>query len=256
MVFLVIAITVLLQGLSGGYVARLLGVRRPPASGYALLGGNEVALAIGGLLKKTGLDVVVIDSSPDAVRAAQEEGLRAVFGNALEERTLIRAQLESYEAAVGLTPNEEVNLLFAVKAREEFKVKKAYVALIRKGHVTPEIVHERRALLLFDRRRDLVLWSVRLKRRLVAVERRRVAGKETVLHAEEGTLAGSEHHVLPLIRIRKGAGSVMAEDTRLQKGDEVAFLVFEEQRAAVEEWFERSGWEVSGTVPEEALQGA
>ena len=48
-VFLVIAITVVVQGLTGGTVASLLGVRRPRDTGYVIVGANPVGRMLGRL---------------------------------------------------------------------------------------------------------------------------------------------------------------------------------------------------------------
>jgi NhaP-type Na+/H+ or K+/H+ antiporter len=66
LVFLVIAITVTLQGLSGGVVARFLGLKRPHDLGYAILGANPLARALARVLSTHGEPVVLIDSDMDA----------------------------------------------------------------------------------------------------------------------------------------------------------------------------------------------
>jgi NhaP-type Na+/H+ or K+/H+ antiporter len=129
MVFLVIAVTVLVQGLTGGPLAGLLGVRRKTGRGYAILGANDLSRAVGRALHDGGEEVLFIDSNADATHAAEQDGFRVVFGNALEERTLLRARMDSFAGCIGLTPNEEVNLLFVTRVHEEFKVPRRYVGL-------------------------------------------------------------------------------------------------------------------------------
>ena len=58
LVFLVIAMTVTLQGLSGGPVASLLGVRRATNSGYLLLGANPIARHLARQLSASGEEVM------------------------------------------------------------------------------------------------------------------------------------------------------------------------------------------------------
>jgi NhaP-type Na+/H+ or K+/H+ antiporter len=71
LVFLVIAVTVTVQGLSGGLVARALGVKRPSHSGVLLLGANRIALAIAELLQNGGERVTMIDANPEVSEAAR-----------------------------------------------------------------------------------------------------------------------------------------------------------------------------------------
>ncbi|NNE43521.1 MAG: sodium:proton antiporter, partial [Gemmatimonadetes bacterium] len=121
MVFLVIAITVTVQGLTGGFIAKWLGVRRV-TKGIAILGAGPLARAVGRSLRDAGEEVLFLDSNPDASHAAESEDFKVVFGNGLEESTMLRAGMDGLAGCIGLTPNAEVNLLFARKAREEFKV--------------------------------------------------------------------------------------------------------------------------------------
>lgn len=196
MVFLVISITVFVQGLSGGWVAALLGVRLPKSSGYAILGANELALALAQVLRDAGKDVILFDTSADRVRAAEKLELPIVYGNALEERTLLRAGIESYEGAIGLTPNEEVNLLFARNAKDDFKVSRTYVALHRTlGMVTDKMIAENGSHVLFGSPLDLDLWSVRLRRGTGTVEKWRFAPV-----AAGDTAKGSEENAKPADR--------------------------------------------------------
>ena len=74
MVFLVITATVLIQGLSGGLVANLLGLRRPSNRGYVILGANALGLALARALGETGEEVLLIDSNPQACAEAAAEG--------------------------------------------------------------------------------------------------------------------------------------------------------------------------------------
>ena len=125
LVFLVIACTVVLQGLSGPWVARWLGVKRKTDAGVLVLGAQPLARAVGSLFRARGEEVVLLDVNASHCRVAQEEGFRVVFGNALEERVLRLAEPESRRAVLGLTHNEGVNLLFARRLRELFKCRDA-----------------------------------------------------------------------------------------------------------------------------------
>jgi hypothetical protein len=112
-----------------------------------------------------------MDSNLDASRAAEAAGFKVIFGNALEESSMVRAQMDSRYACIAVTTNEEINLLFARRATEEFKVGRLFVAL-QKGHgsVTAEMVQELGAQVLFGRERDLELWDVRFRRGTATME--------------------------------------------------------------------------------------
>ena len=110
LVFLVIAVTVLIQGTTGGFLAGFLGLRRPSGRGYAILGAHPLARALGRLLLDAKEDVVLIDADARLCTEAEKEGFRVIYGNALDERVLRASGLESRKAAVGLVFNEATNL--------------------------------------------------------------------------------------------------------------------------------------------------
>lgn len=64
--------------------------------------------------------VWLIDSNPARVRAAQDEGLHAVTGSALEDDTQEGAHLPEASRLVALTSNADVNALALNRAREKF----------------------------------------------------------------------------------------------------------------------------------------
>ena len=122
LVFLVIAVTVVVQGLSGGPVASWLGLRRRSDHGFVLLGANPIARAVGKALGDAGEEVVLIDSNPDACRAAENEGFRVLHGSGLDPGIHLKAALDTRAGCLGVTSNEEVNLLFARRARKDFNL--------------------------------------------------------------------------------------------------------------------------------------
>ncbi len=259
LVFMVIAVTVLVQGLTGGPVARLLGLRRTVNRGIAILGANELGHALGRLLRDCGEEVIFLDSNPTACHAVEQDGFRVVFGNVLEERTLLRAQLDDRASCIAVTPNEEANLLFARRALEEFKVRRAHVALARGSTgVSETIVQRAGGTVLFGVSRDLELWAIRLRRKTAPIEAwrmdhlgRAVAGGNK---RSRGPLDTPENHCLPLV-VWRGAKVFPAntEDGLLQ-GDVVHFAVFNERREEARAWLSEHGWcAVAGTEEPTAI---
>ena len=123
-------------------------------------------------MRRGGGTVFFLDSNPQATRQAEEAGFRVFYGNALAEAVLLRADLEGRAGAIAMTPNEELNLLFARKAREDHRVPGVRVALTSQGGTaTDEMVHGIGARVLFGRPRNLPRWSERMARGAVAVRR-------------------------------------------------------------------------------------
>ena len=241
LVFLVIAMTVLVQGLTGGLVARLLSVRRKTNSGYAILGANELGRVLGRILRNGGEEITFLDASTDATRAAKEEGFRVVFGNALEERTRQRAGLDAVAACIGMTQNEEVNLLFVRRAREEFKVPRLLVVL--EGHITQKIIHESRATILFGMNIDVDLWSLRLRREIASVSCWRYGRDEKQPFAAAMHLPKNLSNAFVPVAVRQGKKVAPVENiTSFEEGDELTLVMFHEKEKDAVDWLVGQGW--------------
>lgn len=243
MVFLVIAVTVTVQGITGGPLASLLKVRRQTDNGWAILGAGVLGLAVGRVLRKAGEEVTFLDSNVDASHAAQAEEFPVVFGNALEESTLLRAGLDGLAGCIGMTLNEEVNLLFAAKAREEFKVKHCFATLhLRDGHITGKMIEDAGVGVMFGGQQDLRLWDSCLRRELGVTERWKYGGDETIKPDESGLVPSELHNVaLPMIRHRGGRTTPIGGDTGVRPGD-VTFLLYREKSSEAAAWFTASAW--------------
>jgi hypothetical protein len=218
-------------------VARLLGVKRPKNHGYAILGANDLGLAVGGLLAKAGESVMFIDNNPAACKKAEEEGYRVVFGNVIEDRTLRRAQIEDRAACIALTPNEEVNLMWARAVRQRFDMEQIYVASRRdRSTVTQALVEQAEATVLFGRPRDLELWSLRFRRGTAELQSWRRPDS-----ADDGS-GFPENLLLPLLIQRKDR--VRPYDSRKLPSpkDSVTVAVFSELAGEATEWLETNGY--------------
>ncbi len=258
LVFMVIAGTVFLQGASASMIAGLLGLRRSADRGYAILGANSLARFFALRLQAAGEEIIIMDANEDSTRKAQAEGLRVVFGNAMEERAMRSAQLESRRGIVGLLTNPAQNLLFAQKGREEGGAPRAWVAIQRgPGAPEPDTILDTGAHLLFSGPQDLELWSVRLRRDLARLE---------VWEWEEsrGSSAESDFRVprqgrnrlLPLLLFRDGGHQFIDEDTVMKPGDRVEWLVLTEAESPAHEWLQEQGWHpVDGEDPESRNHG-
>ncbi|MCA9728724.1 MAG: cation:proton antiporter [Candidatus Eisenbacteria bacterium] len=248
MVFLVIASTVVVQGLSGGLLARALGLSRPSNRGFVIMGASDLGRALGTALAQDRGEIVFVDSNSDATLAAQREGFKVIFGSGLRESTLARAQVDSRRACIAVTTNEEVNLLFARNAREEFKVPRVYVGLQR-GHasVTVEMVHAVPGRVLFGRNRDLELWDVRFRRALATVE---IWERTGTVETEGASAAPDEENgeghypgfLLPMVFQRGNRRDPVDEEFEAAEQDRVWFAIFEEQRERAVDWLRESGW--------------
>lgn len=239
MVFLVIAATVVLQGLTGGIVASWLGLRRPSNTGYVILGANGLALAVGRVLRQTGEEVIFVDSNLDACAAAEAEGFRMLHGSGLDPAIQEKAELDTRAGCLGLTSNEEVNLLFARRCRKDFKVPRVWVA-VRRGHlgVSQEVVQRLGGHLLFGRPEEIVTWTSRLESGEAGVEGWVRAGKSS-----DGRLPDLDGLLLPLAVQRGKRVFPMDESVSFRTGDRLYTAVVEGRRQEIAAGLREAGWE-------------
>jgi NhaP-type Na+/H+ or K+/H+ antiporter len=228
LVFMVIAVTVVIQGLSGGWIAQRLGIRRPLGEGFLVVGANALGRVLARVFRDWGEKVVVVDSNPVEARTAQEEGLPVIYGDANEESVLEQADVVGKRAFVAVTPNEGINLLLASRARHRFRVPAAFVALDeRKSGVTPESAVEAGAEVLFQSAVDLARWTILARDGGARVQRWRYEG--TPAGVPDSVPAGEIHWpvgpALPLAILRGSTVIPFHEDLTVRRGDEVALLV-------------------------------
>lgn len=277
MVFLVILVTVCSAGLTGGWVAKLLELQRPQRSGWVILGASASARALATELQRSGQKVLCIDTNPAAARAAEEAGLKVVFGNGLEELTLRRVEVHAREGFVALTPNEEVNLLFSQLVRRYNKTAPVYVALdsMNEG-VTPEMLDSAKASLLFGGSHRIERWTQRFEHGDVDVEHwRRAADSGDVVGGDVagGDIVGGDivgrashlvlkqqdetsDHFLPLVAERKGKVTPVGGLGSIAEGDLVTFAIDKAYAKDVAARLTQHGWEKQAGARSRASLGS
>ena len=243
LVFLVIAVTVVVQGLSGGLIAGLLGLRRASNSGFAIVGANALGRTLGRALHETGNEVFFIDRSADASRAAESEGFRVIYGDALSESILYRAELETRAGLVSVTPNAPLNLLVADKARHRFKAPLVWVALSRQhAKAGIEDAHRIDSRVVFAAPRSLDTWILRLERSTASRASWRFHGSGSTPVTLE-PLERLTHIVLPLLIIQtSGAWRLVDEVTKVKDGDVLIGLAVDERREELDRGLAELGW--------------
>jgi NhaP-type Na+/H+ or K+/H+ antiporter len=225
LVFLVIAATVVIQGISGGFVAGLLGVRRRYDAGFMIAGANPVARALGVALRHAGEEVVIVDTDSTQVRRAGELGLQAVSGSALDSAVLDRIDLDSRRGVITLIPNEGVSVLIAEKARHDYRVLENTVAL-RGGRadVAGERIERLGAHTLFGTLIDLGFWSRQISAGTALLTVCRYTGDDLAPAAFHGDSDDRAHRQLLIAWSRRGRAAPVDDHTRLRADDVVYML--------------------------------
>ena len=171
LVFLVIGATVIVSGLTARPLAGLLSVRLPRRDRVAILGARGLAFPMAQELQRADIPVVFLEFDPKRSRMAEEAGYTVVFGDPLEERTLLRARPELVGKAVGATSNEHFNSLFVRQALDGFDVPHGLIAVESLfGEQSPSLLPPADADVLFDGPHDHERWDVRWRHQQVVVE--------------------------------------------------------------------------------------
>jgi Trk K+ transport system NAD-binding subunit len=221
LVFMTIAITVVVQGITASGVARLLGVRAADGSYTIVIGADRLGRVVASALKEHGGDPLLIDTNRRCVAAAQREGFQAVSGNSLDREVLEDAQVDAAAALIATTANQEINVLAARLAAEEYGVPRVYSVLVREEDgVKKELVEDMGGRVAFGRRIDVNRWNddltdgaARLSEVEVGAPGRAPLGKLEL-----------PDDVLPLILVRGDRRSLCHAETRWQRGDRIVAL--------------------------------
>jgi NhaP-type Na+/H+ or K+/H+ antiporter len=119
--FIVITSTALVYGLSGGPVARALGVASTGPGGVLLVGGTRVARAIGRALQDRGLSVELWTANDDSARAVMADGLSVYRGNPIEDVTATGpSDLDGIDYALVVGDDEALCAMVATDLSEYF----------------------------------------------------------------------------------------------------------------------------------------
>ncbi len=124
LVFVTVAVTVALQGLTAPLVARVTGVNLPSLNGALIVGGDFFGRLVGRLLAARGRQVVIVDNNAGHCAAAQSAGLAVYRGDALQADTLDAAGIRFVDTVLALTRNLELNDLVAQEVREHFRIER------------------------------------------------------------------------------------------------------------------------------------
>lgn len=219
--FMTIALTVTIQGLTAGLVARLLGLSSLAGRRVMIVGAGPLGRGLGAVLAERGRPVTLIDRNEALVAHAVAEGFEALAGNALDEDVLERAGAHETETVVAVTTNAEVNALATHLAHDVFGVPRSYPTLNHESRgAGPRLLDRVGGRIAFGRAVDVRAWDLALE----AGEARFVAYR---LPADA---IGRLHlHELPaemvaVVGVRGRSVEVVNADHAWRAGDEVVVM--------------------------------
>jgi Trk K+ transport system NAD-binding subunit len=240
LVFVVIAATVTIQGLSAGFIADRLGVRLPPRSGALILGANPLARFVARTLVNLGERVTMVESRPELCELAREEGFDVVQGDGLSPATLVAARVDTVRWCIGMTPNEHVNLLFARLVADELRGPTLSILLERHDRgVTVQMADAHDVSVLFAGETNVLPWVERFRHGTVELHRWRFERDDEGLAFAEIPL----DDLLPVALVRGDERLLVSPHTKPRRGDEMAVGVAREALDRASAWLTSRGWQ-------------
>jgi NhaP-type Na+/H+ or K+/H+ antiporter len=239
LVFLLITMTVLSAGLTGGWVSSILDLRRKSESGWIILGAHEVARLLARLLKQGGNEVICIDEDPNACRLAENEGIKVFYGNALGDRTLQRAEPDIRKGIIALSGNEEVNFIFSQRAKHLGKGMIILTGIKQKDEgITSKMVLDSGGRIPFGRPVDIDLWSSWIRKGDTKYSSYEM-GENFNFELSDPAMVGL---ILPIVSGRLGSLIPVDDHLKIKKGDFVTFLINTKKEDEANTWLKLNGF--------------
>jgi NhaP-type Na+/H+ or K+/H+ antiporter len=224
LVFLTIAMTVFLQGLSAKFVAKLLGLNQPDISGLVVVGSNPIGILVARLFQANGQRVALIDTSAELCKQAAEYDIPAFVSNGLDEKSLAEAGLDSVGTFVALTINTDVNIVIAKIAAKEFNPPKVFAVYIKEAegdrNSEPEVQQA------FSARVPIKTWNQYILQREVRVGEFLLIEEEFEAQLNRFNTMFNAGILLPLLFERKGQLQIVSADMAWEKCDRIIYLLY------------------------------
>ncbi len=125
--FMIIIGTVVFQSVTARVLTVKLGVANPESKGIFIIGSNPVAIQFAEALNKQGFEAVVSDSHWRYIREARMKGIRTYYGNPVSEHADHHLDLVGVGKMLGLSMNNDLNLLAANRYKSEFGIANTFI---------------------------------------------------------------------------------------------------------------------------------
>ena len=151
LVFSIILGTVIVQSLTAGVVARLLGVAEPESNGVLLIGSNPLALSVAASLQDNGQQVLIADTHWSSIRTARMAGLPTFYGSAVSGYAERNMDLSGLGVLFAVSRNPGLNELACLRFSDDFGRDNVYTVSNQEGdeHAKHRVSGESRARVLF-----------------------------------------------------------------------------------------------------------
>lgn len=153
LIFMLISVTVLTQGLSAKWLAHKLNILIKGDRSLVILGVNEISLMVAEKWRNNRTDILFVDSNSKNCRIARQKGFLCIEGNALDSLTYTGIEIENFTSALASSDNNEVNIIFCRFLKETYGIGNLYTILNEKANEElAEIIKEENIKLAFGTR--------------------------------------------------------------------------------------------------------
>lgn len=126
LVFSLIAATVVLHGLSIGWLARRLRLAAGDEDGLLIVGASPWSIELAKILNKAGLPTLISDVNWNHLRGARMSGIRSHHGQILSERAEENLELNELSYLLAATANDAYNALVCTRFSPEMGRNKVF----------------------------------------------------------------------------------------------------------------------------------
>lgn len=217
--FLTIILTVTVQGLTAGWLGRVLRLNQMEGEKVLIVGANTLGCAVARVLEDHGRPTLLLDTNPTSVERVCLQGMNVKLGNALEEQTLDDVHAGEYATFLALTSNSEVNVLACQLVQDAFGNERAFPALSNpaKG-ANPKLVQQSGGRLAFAGFIDFLAWERggEIHRLIWRVPDRQPDSRARDRRLPEG--------LVPVLRLRQENAEIVHADQVWQARDEIVLI--------------------------------
>jgi NhaP-type Na+/H+ or K+/H+ antiporter len=222
LVFLTILLTVFMQGLTAGIVAKWLKITSESAKGAVIIGCNPLSILIAKLLTERAESVILIDSDETACKEAEKEHLPVLLKNALDVEILQAVGLDEKGTFLAMTNNGQVNIILAERAALEFKTPRILA-------VFPDVENEPnnngKINQAFINETSIKNWNEYLTTGEVKLGKILLTTDEFTLQQANLQALIRTGELIPLLLIKDEKIAIMPDDQEWQSGDEIIYLL-------------------------------
>ncbi len=221
LVFLTIAMTVFLQGLTAKIVAQKLGLTNQSFKGVVIVGCNPLGILTAKLLQNAGQEVSMIDTNSESCNQAIAQNIPATVSNAMDIKTLSACGLDHAGTFLALTINPDINLVIAQRVLEEFRIPKVVAVYVQDAQlpISPEVFQA------FGNRVAIKAWNQHLVENQAQLGEIRLTENFDLELAQFNSLVVAGN-LLPLVLERDQKLQIITAENIWKSGDRIIYLLY------------------------------